>query len=106
MYEKRELVREDFQDMFFEDKTVLCTRSTQYLRKWVATCNKAMRKNQMENQVEHDTKKEKIRKRHKEKQVEVEVYEKDKTVKSYSKKHREWEDRHKKQMVKHGRTNG
>ena len=88
--------------MFFEDKTVLCTRSTQYLRKWVATCNKAMRKNQMENQVEHDTKKEKIRKRHKEKQVEVEVYEKHKTVQSYSKKHKEWKDRQKSKWCSKG----
>ena len=99
MYKNKTMVREEFQDMFTEDETVLCTRSTQYLKKWVATCNKSMRKNTPGDR--KDTAGGTLRDvqgigKH---TAAVPVTQTARTVKPYSKVHMDWVDRRQRDMV-------
>ena len=74
MYDHKIMVREDFQYMSIEDKYVLYTRSTQYLKKWVPNCNKAMRKNPVADRIETASRTVQAGKGPKKNKVEVMVY--------------------------------
>ena len=102
MNENRALVREEFQDMFFEDKSVLGTRSTQYLKKWLATCTKAVRKNSGADKTATHSRKMQTGKGPKKKIVEAPVSKHNGKVKPYSKVHTDWVNMSKGELVKHG----
>ena len=89
--------------MFIEDESVLCTRSTQYLKKWLATCIKAMRKKSGEDKTATHSRKRQKGKVHKEKMVVDLVSKYNGKVKPYSKVHMDWVNMNNGELVKHGK---